>query len=149
MRQERKTHRRASEESITPKTGLKTSSKARRSACLQKLEPNGLGKDQQMMCLTYNLISLHSPSQLRAGLNLNTPKQTIPLIDQLKPIDLLKLTMLVLLVPDDIATFAEIVVFAFLAVVSFVPDWVGGAHVALVIVEDVLVFGVGFMEWMD
>lgn len=57
--------------------------------------------------------------------------------------------MLVLLVPDDIATFAEIVVFAFLAVVSFVPDWVGGAHVALVIVEDVLVFGVGFMEWMD
>lgn len=103
-----------------------------------------------MICLDiYNPISLHSPPQLRTDLQPNTPKQAIPLIDQLTPIDFFKLTMLVFFIPDDIATLTEIVVLTLFAMVPFVPDGVDRAHIALVIIEDVLILRVGFVEWMD
>lgn len=57
--------------------------------------------------------------------------------------------MLMLFVPDDIATLAEIVILAGLAVIAFVPDGVGGADIALVVVEEVLLFGIGFVERVE
>lgn len=57
--------------------------------------------------------------------------------------------MLMLFVPDDVATLAEIVILALFAVISFVPDRVGRAHVALVVVEEVLVFGVALVERVE
>lgn len=33
--------------------------------------------------------------------------------------------------------------------VSFVSDWIGRAHVALVVIEDVLIFGVGLVEGVE
>lgn len=53
--------------------------------------------------------------------------------------------MLVLFVPDDITTLTEIVILTFFAVVSFVSDGVDRTHIALVIIEDVLILRIGLV----
>jgi hypothetical protein len=57
--------------------------------------------------------------------------------------------MLMLLGSDEMALLAKIKVFALRAVKTFVPDGLNPAYIALIVIEEVDLFGVGVLRLLD